>query len=169
VAISEAFLAELEQEAAATRRALERVPEDKLTWKPHEKSMTLSRLATHIAELPGWAEVILSQDEFDIAPPGAPPFTPQQLGSVAEILDLYDANVAKLRDLLGSTSDAAFRKPWKFLNGGEEVFTAPRVGVVRNILFNHAIHHRGQLSVFLRLAGAPVPATYGPSADETLE
>ncbi|UCF19360.1 MAG: DinB family protein [Gemmatimonadota bacterium] len=169
MAINESLLIELQQEAAATRKVLENIPEDKLAWRPHEKSMTLSRLATHIAELPAWGEVMLSRDEFDIAPPGAPPFQPQELGSVAEILDLFDKNVAKLRELAGSTSDEDFRKQWTLLKGGNQVFTAPRIGVVRSTLFNHTIHHRGQLTVFLRLVGAPVPGTYGPSADETFE
>lgn len=164
--ISESFLQELEQEAALTRKLLERVPEDKLDWKPAEKSMTLSRLATHLAELPGWSEPVLGQDEFDIQPPGAPPYEPVEMESVARILETFDANTEKLRQLLASLSDVDFMRPWTLKMGGEQVFTAPKVGVVRNTLFNHTVHHRGQLSVYLRLLGVPVPATYGPSADE---
>jgi uncharacterized damage-inducible protein DinB len=159
---------ELEQEVASTRKLLERVPEAKLDWKPHEKSMTLSRLSTHMAELPSWSEAVLGQEESDMAPPGGPAFEPKELQSVAEILELFDTNIAKMRKALSSTSDQDFVKPWTLKKGGEEVFTAPRIGVVRSTLFNHAVHHRGQLSVYLRLTGALVPATYGPSADETM-
>ena len=167
MAIKDSFLQELEQEATLTRKLLERVPEDRLDWKPAEKSMTLSRLATHLAELPGWSEPVLGQDEFDIQPPGAPPYQPVEMDSVAKILETFDANIGKMRQLLGSLSDEDFMKPWTLKMGGANVFTAPRVGVVRSTLFNHSVHHRGQLSVYLRLCGAPVPATYGPSADET--
>ena len=168
MAINESFLMELEQEAASTRKLLERVPQAKLAWKPHAKSMTLSRLATHMAELPGWSEAVLGQEEFDIAPPGGPAFEPQELKTVDELLELFDANIAKMRKALSSTSDQDFMKPWTLKKAGEKVFTAPRIGVVRSTLFNHAVHHRGQLSVYLRLTGALVPATYGPSADEAM-
>ncbi len=167
MAIYEAFLAELDQETPKTRKMLERVPEAKLDWKPHDKSMPLGRLATHLAELPGWAETILVQDEIDLAPPGAPPYQPVVLESVSEMVKLFDTNVEKLRGLLCSTSDADFMKPWTLKMGGQALFTAPRVGVARDMLFNHVYHHRGQLSVFLRLADVPVPQTYGPTADET--
>lgn len=166
MAIKDAFLQELEQEAAFTRRLLERLPEDKLEWKPAEKSMTLSRLATHLAELPGWAEPVLAHDEFDIQPPGAPPYQPVEMESVGKILETFDANIEKLRQLLESLSDEDFMRPWTLKMGGADVFTAPKVGVVRSTLFNHAVHHRGQLSVYLRLCDVPVPAVYGPSADE---
>ncbi len=164
--IFEAFLAELDQETPTTRKMLERVPEKKLDWKPHDKSMPLGRLATHVAELQGWAEAILTQDEFDLAPPGAPPYQPLVLEKVSEMVKLFDTNVEKLRGLLRSTSDADFMKPWTLKMGGQALFSAPRVGVARDMLFNHLIHHRGQLSVYLRLNGVPVPQTYGPTADE---
>lgn len=164
--IYEAFLAELDQETPKTRKMLERVPEKKLSWKPHDKSMPLGRLATHVAELQGWAQVILAQEEFDLAPPDAPPYQPVVLESVSEIVKLFDSNVETLRGLLRSTSDAEFMKPWTLKMGGEALFSAPRVGVTREMLFNHLYHHRGQLSVYLRLNGVSVPQSYGPTADE---
>lgn len=168
MAIKDALLPELDQEAAVTRKLLKRVPADKLGWKPHEKSMTLGRLATHIAEMPGWTDVVINQNEFDVEPPGGEPYTPTEVEGVAQLLEMFDAGVTKMRELLDGTSDAEFMEPWTLKKGGEDVFTIPRIGVVRNTLFNHAIHHRGQLSVYLRLAGAPVPGSYGPTADEPM-
>jgi uncharacterized damage-inducible protein DinB len=168
VAIKDALLPELDQEAAATRRMLERLPEDKLDWKPAEKSMTLSRLATHLAELPMWGHQTLITDELDINPPGGEPYVGEQLTSVPEILEKFDANVEKLRDALASTDDEAIMQPWTLKAAGQDVFTLPRIGVIRGMVMNHVIHHRGQLSVYLRLLDVPLPATYGPSADDTM-
>ncbi len=167
MAISESLLPEIEQEAAATRRLLERVPEDKLSWKPHEKSMPLGRLATHLAELPEWGVSALAVDEFDVSPPGGEPFVPTQLPSVSEIVELFDSNLGKFVEILGSTKDEAFSEPWTLKAGGQDIFTEPRLAVLRMTL-NHIIHHRGQLTVFLRLCDVPLPGTYGPSADDTL-
>lgn len=164
--IGEALLPEFDQEAAATRKVLERVPGDKLEWKPHEKSMTMGRLATHLAELPGWAKLAIEQDEIDIAPPGGPGFTPQVIESVSRMVELFDKNVTETRALIGSTPDDTFMKPWTMKKGGEEVFTAPKIGVIRHDVMSHLIHHRGQLTVYLRLNEVPVPSTYGPTADE---
>jgi uncharacterized damage-inducible protein DinB len=166
VAIREALLVELAMETAATRRVLERVPEDKLDWKPAEKSMTMSRLATHLAEMPSWGVHALTKDELDINPPGGEPYKLPELGSVQEIVELFDTNVAKLLAALESTSDEEFKRPWTLKKGGVEVFTEPKIGVLRWMVMNHSIHHRGQLSVLLRLNGVPLPAIYGPSADE---
>lgn len=166
MAIKDAFLEELEQEAPLTRRYLERVPEDRLSWKPHEKSMTLGRLANHIAELANWGEVILTQSEFDIASSGDGSYEVAQAGSVKDILAIYDANLESLRERLDATTDEAFMQTWTLKNGGQEVFSAPRVGVTRRSVFNHIVHHRAQLSVYLRLNDVPLPASYGPSADE---
>ena len=167
MAISESLLPEIEQEAAATRRLLERVPEDKLSWKPHEKSMPLGRLATHLAELPEWGVSALAVDEFDVSPAGGEPFVPTQLRSVSEIVELFDSNLGKFVEILGSTKDEAFSEPWTLKAGGQDIFTEPRLAVLRMTL-NHIIHHRGQLTVFLRLCDVPLPGTYGPSADDTL-
>lgn len=168
MAIKDALLPELEQEVAATRRMLERVPEDKLGWKPAEKSMTLSRLATHLAELPVWGLQTLITEELDINPPGGEPFVGEQLESVPEILEKFDGNVAKFRDALASTDDEVIMQQWTLKAAGQDIFTLPRVGVIRGMVMNHIIHHRGQLSVYLRLIDVPLPATYGPSADDTM-
>ncbi len=166
MAIREALLVELAMETAATRKVLERVPEDKLNWKPADKSMTLNRLATHLAEMPSWGVHALTMDELDINPPGGEPYKPVELGSVADILELFDTNVAKLLEVLERTNDDDFKQPWTLKNAGVEIFTEPKIGVLRGMVMNHSIHHRGQLSVYLRLNGVPLPAIYGPSADE---
>lgn len=166
MAIREALLVELAMESAATRKLLERVPEDKLDWKPADKSMTMSRLATHLAEMPSWGVHALTMDELDINPPGGEPYQLVELGSVPEILELFDTNVAKLLEALESTSDEEFKKPWTLKKAGAEIFTEPKIGVLRWMVLSHTIHHRGQLSVFLRLNGVPLPAVYGNSADE---
>lgn len=164
--MAESLLPEFDQEMDATRRVLERVPADKLGWGPHEKSMTLGRLATHLAELPGWCEVMLNESEFDIAPPGGQQYTPKAADSTADILALFDDNRKKAREMLAAMSDGDLMRPWTLKRGGEDLFTAPRIGVFRRNLLNHVIHHRGQLTVYLRLTGVPVPQTFGPTADE---
>ncbi len=166
MAIREGLLPEYDMEMAATRAVLERVPDAKLDWQPHEKSMTLGRLAAHLAEIPQWAEVMIGQDEFDLAPPGGSDHTPRTLGSTSEILEQFDASAAKAREMIAATSDEDFLKPWTLKKGGEALFSAPRIGVVRRQMLHHIIHHRGQLTVFLRLNDVPVPQTYGPTADE---
>jgi len=162
LAISEALIPELQQEAAATRQLLERLPEDKLAWKPHDKSMPLGRLATHIAELPGWTKITLKQDVLDVEG-----FTQTILESVPEILELFDKNVAECIEILADTPDEEYSKTWAMTQGGKEVFAAPKGVVMRSFVMNHMVHHRGQLTVFLRLNDVPLPMTYGPSADET--
>lgn len=168
MSVKQAFLQELEHEAPATRRVLERVPEDKLGWKPAEKSMSLGGLATHLSNLPTWGVLTISSDEFDMNPTGDQPFVAEELTSVDGILRQFDENVQKFRAALEEADDEALAHTWTLKNAGEEVFTLPKMGVLRSMVFNHTIHHRGQLTVFLRLVGAPVPGTYGPSADETL-
>jgi len=162
VPISVALISELDQEAAATSKLLERVPQDKLDWKPHDKSMPLGRLATHIAELPGWGKVTIQQDVLDMAG-----FEPTVLGTVSEIVELFDKNVSEFRDTLSGASDNEFMKTWTMTYEGKEVFAAPKMTVVRSMVMNHLVHHRGQLTVFLRMNDVPLPMTYGPSADET--
>ncbi len=120
----------------------------------------------HLAEIPGWAEVVLNRDSMDVAPPGGEPYRTPTPASRQEILDRFDANVAAARAAIGAASDAHLAKPWSLLNGGENVFTMPRGAVLRGFVFNHAIHHRAHLCVYLRLNEVPVPALYGPSADE---
>jgi uncharacterized damage-inducible protein DinB len=166
VSIAASLFPEFDLEMANLRRALQRVPEASFSWKPHEKSMTLGRLATHLSEIPFWAVNVCTESELDVAPPGAPPFAPQTLATTGAILAQLDRNVTKARAAISATSDAAFTQPWTLKAGGKAISTQPRLAVYRSLVMNHMIHHRGQLSVFLRLAGAKVPAVYGPSADE---
>jgi uncharacterized damage-inducible protein DinB len=149
MAIKEGLLADFDHEMGTTRKLLERLPDDKLAWKPHEKSMTLGGLATHLGSIPNWAGAILNDTSFDLA--AAPPNL-AEMTSRAEILAAFD--------------QARERTPWTLKRGGQEVFTVPRVAAFRNFVLHHIIHHRGQLSVYLRLNDVPVPAIYGPSADE---
>jgi uncharacterized damage-inducible protein DinB len=164
MSLKDALLPEYDLEMSNTRRVLERVPEDRLSWQPHPKSMTLGRLATHLAELPGFAAAFLKLDSLDLA--SAPP--PQALGSKQEILALFDQTVAQARGLIDQTDDAAFMQPWTLKHGGREIMTLPRAAVVRGSLLNHIIHHRGQLTVYLRLTDQPLPMLYGPTADEQM-
>lgn len=165
-AIAQALMAQFEQEIAGTRRALERVPFDKADWAPHEKSMTLGRLAGHIAEMPGWGTSILGSDEFDMNPPGGEPYKPAEVESTEELLAMFDSGVASAKAKLPTMSDEAMMSNWRLLSGGEEVVGGPRGPLFNNMIIGHMIHHRGQLTVYLRLNGVPVPALYGPSADE---
>ena len=164
--ISQAILPEFDQEMANTRKSLERVPDGKFTWKPHDKSMTMGRLASHCAEIPGWLVPTIGQDELDLAPPGAPPFKPSIANTTAEVLAIFDKNVADGRAALAGASDEHLMKTWSLLMTGRTVLSMPRVAVVRGMVMNHLIHHRAQLGVYLRLNDLPVPALYGPSADE---
>ena len=163
MSISDTLIQELETEAAATRALIERVPDNKLDWKPHDKSMPLGRLATHIAELPSWGKVTIEQDVLDISEG----FTPTILTSAAEILDTFDKNTAAFKALLAKTPDDEYAKTWSMKHSGQDVYAAPKGVVVRSMVLNHLVHHRGQLTVFLRLNDVPLPMTYGPSADET--
>jgi uncharacterized damage-inducible protein DinB len=166
MSLAQTILPEFDQEMKGVRRALERVPDDRLGWKPHPKSMTLGRLASHLAELPTWAVHSLKLDSLDIAPPGQPTPRGASLGSRQEILALFDAKVAEARAAIAEAPDEAFGQPWSLLRGGQTIFTLPRLAVLRSAVLNHMIHHRGQLTVFLRLNDVPVPSLYGPSADE---
>jgi uncharacterized damage-inducible protein DinB len=165
MAIAESILPEFDHETATTRTLLERVPEDKATWQPHVKSMSLGKLAMHIANLPQWTSIALERKEFDTTPPfGGLPLSPP-FESVTHLLQRYDANVSAARALLARTTDAEFMAQWTLKNGGKSIFSMPRVAVVRSFVLNHAVHHRGQLSVYLRLLDVPIPSIYGPTAD----
>jgi uncharacterized damage-inducible protein DinB len=164
--ISAALLPEFEHEMAGTRRALERAPEARLDWGPHPKSMTLRGLVTHLANIPVWGHLVLAEDHFDLEPPGGESTRMTAAASVTEALARFDANVAKARAALQACSDEHWLSSWSLRSGGATLFTLPRVAVVRGMVMNHLIHHRGQLTVYLRLLDVPVPALYGPSADE---
>jgi len=162
MSLTDAILQELEMECATTRRVLERVPNDRLTWKPHPKSMSIGELALHLASAPGaiseWALV----DSFEF--PGGRPL-PQPTSS-AEIVAAHDAGVKQARSAITRIGDAGLRQNWQATKNGVAFMTMPKIGLVRSIVLNHAYHHRGQLSVYLRLIDVPVPSIYGPSADE---
>ncbi len=164
--LSEIFLGEFAHEMISTRKTLERVPEDKFGWKPHEKSMTMGRLAGHVAELPGWARSVVEKDSFDVAPPGGAAFQSFQPKSRQELLSAFEANVEAARKAVASASEEALMARWTLLSGGKAVFAMPREAVLRTMVLNHLIHHRAQLGVYLRLNNIPVPSVYGPSADE---
>ena len=164
--LSETLLPEFDQEIASTRKCLERIPDEKLGWKPHEKSMTMARLAGHLAEIPMWGRETMTKTEIDIMPVGAPPYEPWKPATVAEILERFDRQASEARAAIASSTDADFMVPWSLLSGGNMVFTMPRAAVLRGMVLNHLVHHRGQLSVYLRLNDIPVPSIYGPSADE---
>jgi len=166
MAIAQAMLPEFDHEMANTRRMLERAPEDQFGWRPHEKSPTLGWLLSHLVELPGWLQVALTTDEFDVAPPGEPPHRTTEQVSVAAALTAFDANVAAARSTLAAGEDSALLSPWSLKHAGQVILTLPKVGVVRGFVLNHSIHHRAQLGLYLRLLDVPVPAIYGPSADE---
>ena len=160
--LADMFITELEMEAKTTRRVLERVPEDKLTWKPHTKSMSLRQLAQHVATIPGNISGMAKFDGYDVEKFSEPP----ALESTAAIVAAFDASVAQAKTDLAATDDAAMMKDWSFRRGGNPIMNMPRIGVYRTILLNHLYHHRGQLTVYLRLLDVPVPSIYGPSADE---
>lgn len=166
MSLSQSILPEFDNEMANTRRTLERVPQEKFGWKPHEKSWSMGDLATHLSNLPSWTEITLTQESFDMNPEGEEPETATPATSTQELLDLFDENVKKAREVISSTTDENFMKPWTLLSGGETVLSLPKIGVLRSFVMNHIIHHRAQLGVYLRLNDLPVPAIYGPSADE---
>ena len=163
MSLSDALIAELQQEATTTRKCLERIPETTFDWKPHEKSMSMSRLATHVAEMVNWAKETVEKSEMDIATQEYKPFEPK---TTAELVEYFDENLAGATEAIRNTSDEAMMENWKLRNGEEIYFEMPRIQVLRGMVFNHIVHHRGQLSVYLRLNDIPVPALYGPSADE---
>lgn len=153
---------ELTQEGATTRNVLEQIPEKDFGWSPHEKSMTMGRLAGHVAESLSWTDVLLGQDEFDMNPDVYKPMDPKNR---AELLESFDAALSKASSLLEQTEDAHMARPWRFKSQGQLIFELPRAAVVRMFILSHLIHHRGQLSVYMRLRDIPVPSIYGPTAD----
>jgi uncharacterized damage-inducible protein DinB len=160
--VSDALLPEFDQEMANTRKTLERVPMNNYEWQPHAKSFNMGRLATHVAQLPSWTHVTLNSDELDLAAGYDQP-KPQ---TNQELLDLFDSNAAEARKALEGASDDSYFKPWTLRMGDRVIFTMPKIAVIRSMVMNHIIHHRAQLTVYLRLNDIPVPGLYGPSADE---
>lgn len=164
--LTELFLGELEREAASTRSALQRVPEGHNDWKPHPKSMPLGYLASLVATMPAWVCMMVNQDELDLKAPGAAKFKPLEWSKRDELVAALDAGLAEAREALSKTNDDHLLTPWRFVVGGHVVSENPRHIMIRDAVFSHLAHHRGQLTVYLRLSEASVPALYGPSADE---
>jgi len=162
--IAELLLAEMEREAVGTRHALERVPEGRDDWKPHEKSMPLGYLAALVATIPSWAAAIIKQDELDLSAPGE--YGTQSTGTNRELLEAFEGALDKAREALATATDEHLMTPWRLLVQGQVVMEQPRYVAIRDSAFNHLAHHRGQLTVYLRLNDIPVPSLYGPTADE---
>lgn len=163
MSIGKTFLAEVLQESASTRKLLSVIPFEKADFKPHEKSMSLKRLATHVAEINGWWKECLLMDVLDFS---VGDFKPKEINSVDDILALHDDLVAKATTILSEVADEEFAKPWTMRNGEIIYFTMPKAAVVRTWCLNHLFHHRGQLTVYLRLLDVPLPGMYGPTADD---
>jgi len=162
--LNEPIIAEMEHESAATRKALERVPADKFSWKPHEKSMTLGELASHVAEISTWTGATINKDELDFSKEEYKPYVPK---TTAELVEFYDKNQAEaLKTLKENATDENLMGMWSLKKGETTYMTMPRVAVMRGFVLSHLIHHRAQLGVYLRLLDIPLPSTYGPSADE---
>ena len=151
---------------ANTRKILEIVPDDKLDYAPHDKSMKMGRLAGHIAEMAGWSVEIINTPELDIAPVDGPSYEPFIAGSRDELLAAFDKNIAAAKEAVAGASDEALMTSWSLLAGGNNIFAMPRIGVLKSMVLNHIIHHRAQLGVYLRMNDVPIPGMYGPSADE---
>jgi uncharacterized damage-inducible protein DinB len=163
MAIKDVMLSEFDHEMANTRKTLERVPEEKFAWKPHQKSGTMIWLANHIAEMPGWSKYTFEHESLDLAAGGERPPEPK---SRKELLEKFDTNLALGREALAAATDAQMMAIWTLKSGAQTIFSLPRAAVFRTMIMNHLIHHRAQLTVYLRLNDVPVPALYGPSADE---
>jgi uncharacterized damage-inducible protein DinB len=166
MSIAERMLPEFDHEMASTRKVLERVPEDKMDWKAHPKSHTIGWNAGHLADLPKWAVVTMTQSQLDFAPVGGQRYELPKLSTRKEILDYFDGNVAAARKAIAEAKDEDMMKMWTLLSGGKTIFTMPRAAVLRSMVMNHSIHHRAILCVYLRLNDIPVPGMYGPSGDE---
>jgi uncharacterized damage-inducible protein DinB len=164
--IGQSMLGEFDQEMQNTRKVLERLPDEKWNWKPHEKSGTVGWLAGHIATLPGWLTMTLNTEELDYAPVHGPGYQPPKIENRQQALANFDKEVREARAALSSVNDQEIMKGWKLLAGGKEIFTMPRVACIRGFVMNHLIHHRAQLTVYYRLLNIAVPGLYGPSADE---
>jgi uncharacterized damage-inducible protein DinB len=164
MSVKDALLPEFDHEMAVTRKLLARAPMDDVDWRPHPRSMSLGTLVSHLVDIPGWAPVILTRDHFDMSEDVE--FAASKYATTEALLADFDSNVAAARSLVDEASDAQLAQPWSLTQNGETLLTMPRLAVLRSFLLNHGVHHRGQLSVYLRLREVKVPSIYGPSADE---
>jgi uncharacterized damage-inducible protein DinB len=165
--LSDALLPEFDQEMTNTRKTLARVADERLAWRPHPKSLTMGELATHLASILDWAALVIEKPSVPVDGPEAPP-RPMPVTSRNELLQRFDRSLGAARAAIADASDTRLLESWSLIAGGRPVFTQPRLAVLRGFVMNHGIHHRGQLGVYLRLNGIPVPALYGPSADEAM-
>jgi uncharacterized damage-inducible protein DinB len=166
MALIDSLLPEFDREMGLTRRVLDRVPDAHFEWRPHPTSVTLGRLAEHLCEMPQWAAITMTQDGIEMTTQRPPGY--QRPANREAVLAMFDANLKTGRANLVAKTDAEFAAPWKLTAGGKEVFTMPKAAVMRNFVLNHMVHHRGQMVVYLRMLGVPVPSIYGPSADERM-
>jgi uncharacterized damage-inducible protein DinB len=166
MAIIDALLPEFDREMGLTRRALERVPDGQFEFRPHPTSVTLGRLAEHLTEMPQWATITMTQDGIETTAPRPPEYVRPATRNA--VLAQFDRHLKEGRGNLLNKTDAQFAAPWTLKAGGKEVFTMPKIAVMRNYVMNHMIHHRAQLLVYLRMLGVPVPSMYGPSGDEQM-
>ena len=164
--IGESMLPEFDHEVTGTRKTLERVPENRFDWRPHPKSGTMVWLATHLANIPSWGVLTIEQDELDLMPGGKPLPPPPRPAGAADLVAALDKNAAAARAALAAAANADLMRPWSLRQNGATIMTLPKIAVLRNMVFNHLIHHRAQLGVYLRLNDVPLPPLYGPSADE---
>lgn len=162
----DSLLPEFDREMGLTRRALERVPDGKFEWQPHPTSVTLGRLAEHLTEMPHWTTITMTQDGIETTTERPPDYV--RPATNAAVLAQFDRYLKEGRGHLVNKTDAQFNAPWTLKAGGKEVFTMPKAAVMRNFVMNHMIHHRGQLMVYVRMLGVPVPSLYGPSGDEQM-
>lgn len=166
MSLSQLLFADLEQEFANTRRTLERVPDEKWDWKIHEKSNTIGWVATHLGRIPSWTNFTFDRDSLDLNPADGANFDPPTPTNCAENLKIFDENVAQAIETLRNVDNTTLELPWTLLSGGEKIFTIPKHMVIRTWVINHLVHHRAILTVYFRVNDIPVPALYGPSADE---
>jgi uncharacterized damage-inducible protein DinB len=166
MSIADLLLPEFDNEIAVTRRVLERVPDDRGTWKPHEKSFPMAHLAQLVARMPSWTGMTLSRTELDIAPVDGPTQPGYSIEPTATLLAEFDRNAAEARAALARATDADFAVPWTLKRAGQTMMTQSRYQIFRAMVLNHLVHHRAQLGVYLRLVDVPVPSMYGPTADE---
>jgi uncharacterized damage-inducible protein DinB len=164
--IAQSLVSELDQEAASTRRMLEVVPEGRSAWKPHARSFSLGELSLHLAHLLSWTPETMRTIEFEMSPKDGPAISPPVYESMEATLRMFDENVATARDALAAASDADYEQIWTLKNGGQTIFSMPRFAVVRSFVLNHLVHHRGQLSVYLRMNDVRLPPVYGNTADD---
>jgi uncharacterized damage-inducible protein DinB len=165
VSLKEAMLAEFDAEVAVTRKVFDRLPDLAFAWKPHERSMSLGALATHLAQIPHWGTTILQQDGYDMPPDARLPGDYSK-ASKAEVIEMFDGHTSEVRRTLLGMTDAELYAPWSLTSGGSVVMSLPKISALRRFLLNHLVHHRGQLTVYLRMHNVPLPPLYGPTADE---